>query len=93
QRAMVEEENKAANLASVVLSNMGTIKAYNLQEHFYSVFADTLEPLARAMKRQSVISAFVFACQYSFTYILIAITLYFGKVMMLSNEITVFDYM
>ncbi|PIO73033.1 ABC transporter, ATP-binding protein, partial [Teladorsagia circumcincta] len=88
QRAMVEEENKAANLASVVLSNMGTIKAYNLQEHFYSVFADTLEPLARAMKRQSVISAFVFACQYSFTYILIAITLYFGKVMMLSNEIT-----
>ncbi|KAK6062300.1 ABC transporter, ATP-binding protein [Cooperia oncophora] len=93
QRAMVEEENKAANLASVVLSNMGTIKAYNLQEHFYSVFATTLEPLAKAMKRQSVISAFVFACQYSFTYILIALTLYFGKVMMLNNEITVFDYM
>ncbi|WKY16389.1 hypothetical protein Q1695_001220 [Nippostrongylus brasiliensis] len=93
QRAMVEEENKAAQLASVVLSNMSTIKAYNLQEHFYSVFADTLEPLAKAMKRQSVISAFVFACQYSFAYILIAITLYFGKVMMLNNEISVFDYM
>ncbi|KHJ98046.1 ABC transporter, ATP-binding protein [Oesophagostomum dentatum] len=93
QREMVNEENNAANLASVVLSNMSTIKAYNLQEHFYNIFTKTLEPLARAMKRQSVISSFVFACQFSFTYILIAITLYFGKVMMLSNEITVFDYM
>ncbi|VDM59178.1 unnamed protein product [Angiostrongylus costaricensis] len=93
QREMVEEENKAANLATVVLSNMSTIKAYNLQEHFYSIFAQTLEPLAQAMKRQSMISAFIFACQYSFTYILIAITLYFGKVLMLDNEITVFDYM
>ncbi|VDM74660.1 unnamed protein product [Strongylus vulgaris] len=62
-------------------------------EHFYSIFTKTLEPLARAMKRQSMISSFVFACQFSFTYILIAITLYFGKVMMLSNEISVFDYM
>uniref|UniRef100_A0A0K0D598 ABC transporter domain-containing protein n=1 Tax=Angiostrongylus cantonensis TaxID=6313 RepID=A0A0K0D598_ANGCA len=88
QREMVEEENKAANLATVVLSNMSTIKAYNLQEHFYSIFAQTLEPLAQAMKRQSMISAFIFACQYSFTYILIAITLYFGKVLMLDNEIT-----
>lgn len=51
QREMVEEENKAANLATVVLSNMSTIKAYNLQEHFYSVFADTLEPLARLVRR------------------------------------------
>ncbi|KJH44078.1 ABC transporter, ATP-binding protein [Dictyocaulus viviparus] len=93
QREMVEEENKAANLATIALSNMSTIKAYNLQEHFYSIFAQTLESLARAMKRQSVISAFIFACQYSFTYILIAITLYFGKLMMLNNEITVFDYM
>ncbi|EPB79976.1 ABC transporter, ATP-binding protein [Ancylostoma ceylanicum] len=93
QREMVNEENNAANLVTVVLSNMSTIKAYNLQEHFYSIFTETLEPLARAMKRQSVISSFVFACQFSFTYILIAITLYFGKVMMLNNEITVFDYM
>ncbi|VDN38726.1 unnamed protein product [Gongylonema pulchrum] len=45
------------------------------------------------MKRQSCISSFVFACQFSFTYILIAITLHFGKVMMLSNEITPFDYL
>ncbi|CAJ0610448.1 unnamed protein product, partial [Cylicocyclus nassatus] len=93
QREMVNEENNAANLATIVLSNMSTIKAYNLQEHFYSIFTKTLEPLARAMKRQSMISSFVFACQFSFTYILIAITLYFGKVMMLSNQISVFDYM
>ncbi|ETN76894.1 ABC transporter, ATP-binding protein [Necator americanus] len=93
QREMVNEENNAANLATVVLSNMSTIKAYNLQEHFYSIFTETLQPLARAMERQSVISSFVFACQFSFTYILIAMTLYFGKVMMLNNEITVFDYM
>ena len=45
------------------------------------------------MERQSYVSAFVFACQYSFTYILIAITLHFGEVMMLANEISVFDYM
>uniref|UniRef100_A0A1I7XKT7 ABC transmembrane type-1 domain-containing protein n=1 Tax=Heterorhabditis bacteriophora TaxID=37862 RepID=A0A1I7XKT7_HETBA len=93
QRQMVEEEKKAANLATVVLSNMSTIKAYNLQEHFYSVFADALRPLTKAMKRQSVISAFIFASQYSFTYILIAITLHFGKIMMLNNQISVFDYM
>ncbi|KAK5982845.1 hypothetical protein GCK32_017736 [Trichostrongylus colubriformis] len=49
QRAMVEEENNAANMASVVLSNMVTIKAYNLQEHFYSVFTETLERLARVV--------------------------------------------
>uniref|UniRef100_A0A8R1HZ19 Uncharacterized protein n=1 Tax=Caenorhabditis japonica TaxID=281687 RepID=A0A8R1HZ19_CAEJA len=93
QRQMVEEEKKAANLATVVLSNMSTIKAYNLQSHFYNVFCDALKPVSQCMQKQSLISAFVFACQYSFTYILIAITLYFGKVMMLANEISVFDYM
>ncbi|KAF1748248.1 hypothetical protein GCK72_024715 [Caenorhabditis remanei] len=93
QREMVDEEKKAANLASVVLANMSTIKAYNLQSHFYNVFCDALKPVSQCMQKQSVISAFVFACQYSFTYILIAITLHFGKVMMLSNEISVFDYM
>ncbi|KAK6760033.1 hypothetical protein RB195_021526 [Necator americanus] len=93
EREMVQEEANAENLTTVVLSNVTTIKAYNLQKYFYSVFANTLEPLARAMKRQSVISSFVFACQFSFTYILIAMTLYFGKVMMLNNEISVFDYM
>ncbi|CAD6189417.1 unnamed protein product [Caenorhabditis auriculariae] len=93
QRQMVEEEKKAANLTTIVLSNMGTIKAYNLQAHFYNVFTMALKPVSKAMQRQSLISAIVFACQYSFTYILIAITLYFGKVMMLANEISVFDYM
>ncbi|CAP30236.2 Protein CBR-PGP-10 [Caenorhabditis briggsae] len=93
QRQMVDEEKKAANLASVVLANMSTIKAYNLQSHFYNVFCDALKPVSQCMQKQSVISAFVFACQYSFTYILIAITLHFGKVMMLANEISVFDYM
>lgn len=47
----------------------------------------------RTMKRRSYISAFVFAWQLSFTYILIAATLYFGKNMMLHNEITPFDYL
>ncbi|CAI2357399.1 unnamed protein product [Caenorhabditis sp. 36 PRJEB53466] len=93
QRQMVEEEKKAANLATVVLANMSTIKAYNLQSHFYNVFCDALKPVSQCMQKQSLISAFVFAAQYSFTYILIAITLYFGKVMMLANEISVFDYM
>ncbi|EGT53021.1 hypothetical protein CAEBREN_05995 [Caenorhabditis brenneri] len=93
QRQMVDEEKKAANLASVVLANMSTIKAYNLQSHFYNVFCDALKPVSQCMQKQSLISAFVFACQYSFTYILIAITLHFGKVMMLANEISVFDYM
>ncbi|CAI5455825.1 unnamed protein product [Caenorhabditis angaria] len=93
QRQMIEEEKKAANLATVVLANMGTIKAYNLQSHFYNVFCEALKPVSKCMQKQSIISAFVFACQYSFTYILIAITLYFGKVMMLANEISVFDYM
>lgn len=46
-----------------------------------------------AMKRQSYVSAFVFACQFSFTYILIAITIYFGKDMMINNQITPFDYL
>lgn len=45
------------------------------------------------MKRQSIISALVFACQFSFTYILIAITLYFGSAMMIQNDITPFDYL
>ena len=72
---------------------MSTIKAYTLQEHFGNIFYDALKPLQSAMKRQSCISAFVFACQFSFTYILIAITLHFGSVMMLSNEITPFDYL
>ncbi|KAI1716202.1 ABC transporter transmembrane region domain-containing protein [Ditylenchus destructor] len=93
QRQMSEEEKKAANLATVVLTNMSTIKAYSLQTHFDNVFCDALRPLQRAMKRQSCLSAFVFACQFSFAYILIAITLYFGKMMMLSNEITPFDYL
>uniref|UniRef100_A0A1I7TC41 ABC transporter family protein n=2 Tax=Caenorhabditis tropicalis TaxID=1561998 RepID=A0A1I7TC41_9PELO len=93
QRQMVDEEKKAANLATVVLANMSTIKAYNLQSHFYNVFCDALKPVSQCMQKQSIISAFVFACQYSFTYILIAITLHFGKVMMLANEISVFDYM
>ena len=44
---MVEEERKAAAMASVVLSNMTTIKAYNLQEHFYEVFTNALKPLAK----------------------------------------------
>ncbi|MFH4984811.1 hypothetical protein AB6A40_011520 [Gnathostoma spinigerum] len=92
-RQMAEEEKKAANLATVVLSNMSTIKAYTLQEHFNQIFCDALKPLQKAMKRQSCISAFVFACQFSFTYILIAITLHFGKVMMLNNEISPFDYL
>ncbi|KAK6760032.1 hypothetical protein RB195_021525 [Necator americanus] len=93
QREMTNEEHKTAHLASLVLSNMATIKAYNLQEHFYSTFNETLNPLILAMERQSMISSLVFASQFSFTYILIAITLYLGKVMMLNNEISVFDYM
>ncbi|VDN83771.1 unnamed protein product [Brugia pahangi] len=93
QRQMAEQEKKAANLATAVLSNMSTIKAYTLQEHFNSIFYETLKPLQKTMKRQSCISSFVFACQFSFTYILIAITLHFGKVMMLSNEITPFNYL
>ncbi|VDM11233.1 unnamed protein product [Wuchereria bancrofti] len=93
QRQMAEQEKKAANLATAVLSNMSTIKAYTLQEHFNNIFYETLKPLQKTMKRQSCISSFVFACQFSFTYILIAITLHFGKVMMLSNEITPFDYL
>ncbi|VDM98402.1 unnamed protein product [Thelazia callipaeda] len=93
QRQMAEQEKKAANLATVVLSNMSTIKAYTLQEHFNNIFYETLKPLQKTMKRQSCISSFVFACQFSFTYILIAITLHFGKVMMLSNEITPFNYL
>ena len=47
QRQMMDEEKKAADLTSVVLSNMSTIKAYCLQEHFYSVFVDVLKPLAK----------------------------------------------
>uniref|UniRef100_A0A914Q482 Uncharacterized protein n=1 Tax=Panagrolaimus davidi TaxID=227884 RepID=A0A914Q482_9BILA len=72
---------------------MSTIKAYTLQGHFDEIFYNALRPLQSAMKRQSCISAFVFACQFSFTYILIAITLHIGKIMMLSNEITPFDYL
>ncbi|KAL3990856.1 ABC transporter family protein [Acanthocheilonema viteae] len=93
QRQMADQEKKAANLATVVLSNMSTIKAYTLQEHFNNIFYKTLKPLQETMKRQSCISSFVFACQFSFTYILIAITLHFGKVMMLNNEITPFNYL
>lgn len=44
---MVDEEKKAANLASVVLANMSTIKAYNLQSHFYNVFCDALKPVSQ----------------------------------------------
>ncbi|KAI6210798.1 Multidrug resistance protein pgp-3 [Aphelenchoides besseyi] len=93
QRQMAEEEKKAANLATIVLSNMSTIKAYTLQSHFHAIFHDALKPLRSAMKRQSCVSAFVFAFQFSFSYILIAVTLYFGKDMMLNNEITPFDYL
>uniref|UniRef100_A0A8R1XQZ9 Uncharacterized protein n=1 Tax=Onchocerca volvulus TaxID=6282 RepID=A0A8R1XQZ9_ONCVO len=92
-RQMAEQEKKAANLATTVLSNMSTIKAYTLQEHFNNIFYETLKPLQKTMKRQSCISSFVFACQFSFTYILIAITLHFGKLMMLNNEITPFNYL
>uniref|UniRef100_A0A915PDN2 Uncharacterized protein n=1 Tax=Setaria digitata TaxID=48799 RepID=A0A915PDN2_9BILA len=45
QRQMAEQEKKAANLATAVLSNMSTIKAYTLQEHFNSIFYETLKPL------------------------------------------------
>lgn len=93
QRKMAEQEKKAASLATMVLSNMSTIKAYTLQEHFNNIFQETLKPLQKTMKRQSCISSFVFACQFSFIYILIAISLHFGKVMMLSNEITPFSYL
>ncbi|CAD5227956.1 unnamed protein product [Bursaphelenchus okinawaensis] len=93
QREMAEEEKKVANLATIVLSNMGTIKAYGLQDHFDTIFRNALKPMQSAMTRQSCISAFVFACQFSFTYILIAITLYFGKDMMIKNEIDPFDYL
>ena len=44
---MEEEETKAASLVADVLNNMTTIKAYNLQEHFYSVFEKRAEPLAK----------------------------------------------
>uniref|UniRef100_A0A0N5AVA3 ABC transporter ATP-binding protein n=1 Tax=Syphacia muris TaxID=451379 RepID=A0A0N5AVA3_9BILA len=93
QHQIIEHEKKVADLATVVLSNMSTIKAYTLQEHFNTLFYDVLKPLQRTMRRQSCISAFVFGCQFSFTYILIAITIHFGKIMMLSNEITPFDYL
>uniref|UniRef100_A0A914BWU9 ABC transmembrane type-1 domain-containing protein n=1 Tax=Acrobeloides nanus TaxID=290746 RepID=A0A914BWU9_9BILA len=93
QRQMAEEEKKAANLATMVLTNMSTIKAYTLQAHFESIFCNALRPLQSAMKRQSVISALVFACQFSFTYILIAITLYFGVQMILNKEIDPFNYL
>ncbi|VDM24620.1 unnamed protein product [Toxocara canis] len=47
QRQMVEQEKKAANLATLVLSNMSTIKAYTLQEHFNQIFCDALKPLQK----------------------------------------------
>jgi len=55
---------------SIFLTNMPTIKAYSLQSHFHRIFCDALRPLKKSMRRQSIISAFVFACQFSFTYIL-----------------------
>jgi ABC-type bacteriocin/lantibiotic exporter with double-glycine peptidase domain len=47
QRQMAEEEKKAANLATMVLANMTTIKAYTLQSHFHSIFHNALKPLKR----------------------------------------------
>ncbi|CAJ0582944.1 unnamed protein product, partial [Mesorhabditis spiculigera] len=93
QRQMIEEEKKAANLATVVLSNMSTIKAYSLQTHFYHVFLQALEPVSRAMKKQSIISAFVYACQYSFAFILIAITMHFGIQFIRDGKVTPGDYL
>uniref|UniRef100_A0A0N5A5R0 ABC transporter family protein n=1 Tax=Parastrongyloides trichosuri TaxID=131310 RepID=A0A0N5A5R0_PARTI len=93
QKNMIEEERKAGNLAHTVLSNICTIKAYNLQEHFRNIFNEALKSLEKAMKYQSIISAVVFACQFSFSYIMIAITLHFGKNMMINNEIDPFNYL
>lgn len=50
-------------------------------------------PLQRAMKWESLVNSFVFACQFSFTYILIAITLYFGKMMILKDLVDPFDFL
>ncbi|GMT33882.1 hypothetical protein PFISCL1PPCAC_25179, partial [Pristionchus fissidentatus] len=91
-RQMIEEEKRAANLSSVVLTNMSTIKAYGLQSHFMGVFEQTLLPLARAMKWQSLINAFVFACHHSFTYILISLALLAGLHMSRAGEINIFDF-
>lgn len=93
QRQMAEEEKKAATYTSIFLTNMPTIKAYSLQSHFHRIFCDALRPLKKSMRRQSIVSAFVFACQFSFTYILCAITLHIGEMMMLANEIGPFDYL
>lgn len=41
--------------ATVVLTNMSTIKAYSLQTHFDNVFCDALRPLQRLAKRRLVI--------------------------------------
>uniref|UniRef100_A0A0N5CHS2 ABC transporter family protein n=1 Tax=Strongyloides papillosus TaxID=174720 RepID=A0A0N5CHS2_STREA len=93
QKQMLEEERKVANLAHMVLSNICTIKAYNLQGHFKNIFDEALKSLERAIKYQSIIGAIIFACQFSFSYIMIAITLYFGKDMMIKNEIDPFNYL
>jgi hypothetical protein len=47
QRKMAEEEKKAANVANMVFSNMTTIKAYTLQNHFHTIFHNALKPLRR----------------------------------------------
>ncbi|KAF8385740.1 pgp-10 [Pristionchus pacificus] len=91
-RQMLEEEKRAANLSTVVLTNMSTIKAYGLQSHFMMVFEATLRPLARAMKWQSLINAFVFACHHSFTYMLISLALLAGLHMSRAGEINIFDF-
>ncbi|CEF69493.1 LP14331p [Strongyloides ratti] len=93
QKNMLDEERKVANLAHMVLSNICTIKAYNLQRHFINIFNEALKSLEKAMKYQSIISAIVFSCQFSFSYIMIAITLYFGKNMIIKNEIDPFNYL
>ncbi|KAI6243621.1 hypothetical protein M3Y99_00024100 [Aphelenchoides fujianensis] len=82
QRRMAEEEKKAANLATVVLSNMSTIKAYTLQSHFPRDLPRRFEAVEECDEEA-----------FSFSYILIAVTLYFGKDMMFQNEITPFDYL
>uniref|UniRef100_A0AC35UF18 ABC transporter domain-containing protein n=1 Tax=Rhabditophanes sp. KR3021 TaxID=114890 RepID=A0AC35UF18_9BILA len=93
QKQILEEDKKAGALASMVLSNICTIKVYNLQEHFIEMFNDTLKPLEKAMRIQAIIGAFVYACQFSFSYLMITITLKFGKDMMLSNEIDPLNYL
>lgn len=47
QRQIAEEEKKTANLATLVMGNMTTIKAYTLQNHFHFLFNIAIKPLER----------------------------------------------